>query len=71
MHLGMRVAEKTISVSYRVSARFKELLELAASHQNRSQTNLLETLLFEFCRINKIKTKRERDDYDLCSPTDI
>lgn len=43
-----------------MSARFKELLELAASRENRSQTNLLETLLFEFCRVNNIKAKDER-----------
>lgn len=56
------MVEKKISVSYRVSARFKELLELAATRENRSQTNLLETLLFEFCRRHNIKIKTERPE---------
>jgi hypothetical protein len=43
-------AEKNIAVSFRVSPRFKELLEKAASRENRSQTNMLETLLFSYCK---------------------
>lgn len=43
-------AEKTISVSYRVTAEFKEMLELAAAREKRSRTNLLEWLLAEYCR---------------------
>ncbi len=43
-------AEKTISVSYRVTPEFKELLELAATREKRSRTNLLEWLLAEYCR---------------------
>lgn len=42
-------AEKTVPVSFRVSPRFKHLLEAAAANQHRSQTNMLETLLFDFC----------------------
>jgi hypothetical protein len=42
-------AEKTIAVSFRVSPRFKLLLEAAAATQHRSQTNMLERLLFDFC----------------------
>lgn len=38
--------EKRISVSFRVTPRFKRLLEAAAKLENRSQTNMLETLLF-------------------------
>ncbi len=43
-------AEKTISVSYRVTPEFKEMLELAAAREKRSRTNLLEWLLAEYCR---------------------
>lgn len=43
-------AEKTVSVSYRVTPEFKELLELAAAREKRSRTNLLEWLLAEYCR---------------------
>lgn len=42
-------AEKTVAVSFRVSPRFKQLLEAAAAREHRSQTNMLETLLFEYC----------------------
>lgn len=54
--------KKRISVSYRVSPRFKALLELAANRDNRSQTNLLETLLFDYCRAQKIEITPERPD---------
>ena len=46
---------KTVSVSFRVSPQFKKLLEKAAKEANRSQTNLLEQLLFEHCEQNNIK----------------
>jgi len=42
-------AEKSVSVSFRVTRQFKELLERAAEHEHRSQTNMLESLLFEHC----------------------
>ena len=41
--------EKSISVSFRVTPRFKRLLQAAAEREHRSQTNLLETLLFAHC----------------------
>jgi uncharacterized protein (DUF1778 family) len=40
---------KNVSVSFRVSPRFKSLLEAAASRERRSQTNMLEALLFAYC----------------------
>lgn len=43
------VEEKTVSVSLRVTPRFKRLLKAAAEREHRSQTNLLETLLFAHC----------------------
>jgi len=48
-------AEKTVAVSYRVSARFKALLEAAAAREHRSQTNMLETLLFQHCSAQGIE----------------
>ena len=42
-------AEKTVSVSFRVSPKFKALLEVAAVRENRSLTNMLETLVFAHC----------------------
>jgi hypothetical protein len=43
-------AEKTIAMSFRVSPRFKDLLEQAAAREHRSQANMLEVLLYEYCR---------------------
>jgi predicted transcriptional regulator len=54
------VGEKNIAVSFRVSPRFKKLLEEAASRENRSQTNMLETLLFSYC---------QQHDVELNAPT--
>ena len=41
--------EKRIPVSFRVSARFKNCLKMAAEHEQRSQTNLIEKLVFDYC----------------------
>lgn len=54
-------AEKTVPVSFRVSPRFKHLLEAAAASQRRSQTNMLETLLFDFCEQRGIRPLREEE----------
>jgi len=43
-------AEKSVSISFRVTPEFKELLEVAATREQRSRTNLLEKLLFDHCR---------------------
>lgn len=48
-------AEKTVSMSFRVSPRFKALLEAAAARENRSLTNMLETLLYDHCRQQGVK----------------
>ncbi|MCV2355378.1 hypothetical protein LNV09_14585 [Paucibacter sp. B2R-40] len=40
--------EKRVSVSFRVTPHFKRLLEAAAKLENRSQTNMLETLVFAY-----------------------
>ena len=53
-------AEKTVSVSFRVTPEFKELLEVAAAREQRSRTNLLEKLLFDHCRqLGVLPTSRE------------
>ncbi len=58
-------AEKTVAISFRVSPRFKQLLEAAAARERRSLTNMLETLQFDYCEklevdvmSSQIKTKR-------------
>ncbi len=46
---------KNISVSFRVSPSFKQLLEVAAAREHRSLTNMLETLLFDYCAEHGIR----------------
>jgi uncharacterized protein (DUF1778 family) len=48
--------EKSVSISFRVSPRFKRLLEEAAALEHRSQTNMLEVLLFKHCEQRFIGT---------------
>ena len=55
---------KNVSVSFRVSPRFKALLEAAAARERRSQTNMLEMLLFQYCdehgiEVPELKTVNE------------
>ena len=48
-------ATKTTPMSFRVTPQFKAMLEAAAKRENRSQANMLEHLLMEFCRTHDIK----------------
>jgi hypothetical protein len=41
--------ERRIPVSFRVSQRFKQCLRLAAERDQRSQTNFIEKLVFDYC----------------------
>ena len=43
-------SNKSVPVSFRFTAEFKSLLEIAAQREQRSQTNLLEKLLFDHCK---------------------
>ena len=47
-------AEKTVAVSFRVTPRFKLLLEAGAAREHRSQTNMLEKLLFTYCETARL-----------------
>lgn len=47
---------RTVSLSFRVTPSFARLLERAAAHENRSKTNLVETLVLPFCRERGIET---------------
>ena len=48
---------KRIPVSFRVTPQFKRALELAAERERRSQTNLVEKLLFDFCKKSGIEVE--------------
>lgn len=45
-----RTVGRTVSLSFRVTSSFARLLVRAAAHENRSKTNLVETLAPQFCR---------------------
>jgi hypothetical protein len=62
-------AEKTVAVSFRVSPRFKHLLEAAAAREHRSQTNMLETLLFDYCEQLAIEAPSPAAAVDATAPT--
>lgn len=49
---------KTETMSLRVSPEFKTALRKAAERERRSQTNLLEHLLFAYCEANGIAVNR-------------
>ncbi|MFO1465545.1 MAG: hypothetical protein U1F35_03740 [Steroidobacteraceae bacterium] len=53
-------AEKTVSMGFRVAPRFKALLEIAATRENRSLTNMLETLLYAHCELHGLKEPATR-----------
>jgi hypothetical protein len=46
---GMKKELKSVSVNFRASPKFKEMLTSAAAMERRSQANLLEMLLFSYC----------------------
>lgn len=48
-----------ISISFRVTPRFKRCLELAAEREQRSQTNLVEKLVFDYCKTHGIEPSPE------------
>jgi hypothetical protein len=54
-------AEKTVAVSFRVSPRFKLLLEAAAAREHRSLTNMLEALLYSYCEQEHIEPRPSDD----------
>ncbi len=51
---------KNVSISFRVSPRFKILLEAAAARERRSQTNMLEMLLFAYCETHSIEAAHQK-----------
>jgi hypothetical protein len=44
--------QKTVAISFRVSPTFKRCLTEAALRARRSQTNLIEYLVFSYCELN-------------------
>lgn len=45
---------KTEVVNLRMSPRVKELLRLAAAHERRTLSNMLEVLIVDFCNVKKL-----------------
>lgn len=46
---------KTEALSLRVTKRFKAALRIASERERRSQANLLEVLLFDYCATHGIE----------------
>jgi len=46
--------EKSVSIGFRVTPEFKRLLGVAAQHDHRTMTNLLEKLLTDHCRLHSL-----------------
>lgn len=49
--------DKTVPMSFRFPPKFKALLEAAASRENRSLTNTLETVLYAYCQQHGIEVE--------------
>lgn len=63
LYTGVAVQEaKRIAVSFRVTPAFKRCLELAALAERRSQTNLIEKLVFEYCKDAGISIEMSEQD---------
>lgn len=50
----MDTPERRSPVSFRLTARHKRWLELAAQHEQRSQTNFVEKLITDYCESHGI-----------------
>jgi hypothetical protein len=53
-------ARKTAAMTFRFTPEFRAQLIAAAAHEKRSQANLLEWLLGEYCEREGITTKKRR-----------
>lgn len=51
-------------MSLRVTPKFRRLLETAAERENRSLTNMLETLLLEFCATHGIEELKQQSEVE-------
>jgi predicted transcriptional regulator len=60
--VGVDREKKSISVSFRVSPRFKRALQRAADSERRTQTNFLETIVFDYCKNNDIAIDTESEN---------
>ncbi len=61
-------AVKRVSVSFRVTPEFKRCLELAAESEQRSQTNMLEWIVLDFCRRKGIAATSSPASFSASSP---
>jgi len=55
-------------MSFRVTPKFRRLLEAAAEKENRSLRNMLETLLLEFCCIHGIEELNQEAEPERSGP---
>lgn len=61
---------KTEVVNLRMAPQVKELLRLAAAHERRTLSNMLEVLIVEYCRLHGLScTADQARDADNSVPT--
>ena len=53
------MVRKSETLNLRVSPEFKELVRVAAEHESRSISNLLEVLVRDYCRRKGVATETE------------
>ncbi len=56
---GSSKIDKSISISFRVTPRMKLLMDAAAEKERRSLTNLIETLVEDYCLSKGIKVSEK------------
>ena len=57
-------------MSFRVTPKFRRLLEVASERENRSLTNMLETLLLEFCSRHGIEELNQESEPERSAPAE-
>lgn len=50
--------KKSAVLAVRVTPEFKDALRRAAAHERRSQSNLLEVLVYEYCERTGLRTTK-------------
>lgn len=61
---------KTEVVNLRMSPRVKELLRLAAAHERRTLSNMLEVLIEDFCETKRLRLDSEAKSKKTAAPAE-
>lgn len=61
---------KTEVVNLRMSPRVKELLRVAAAHERRTLSNMLEVLIEDYCKDNRLELPATQEGEPLRHPSE-